>query len=243
MTTAMTAFPLDDTYYLAEDMRLFHAGRTEGVLNVTGNDFQVKAAGGMNVTVENGVAYTHTKIDEFGGIMVSPRQQVSLSAPVADAYDRYDYVAIRYLQETNQCTLVYVKGGTEAPQAPTRSLTQFDLILAIIKVRANAGSIAQTDIQDVRMNETYCGLTVDTLSKIPTDGFQGQWEDWWNGIVPETEEATVEAQTAAANCNDALSSLQLIMYDYDGGDPYTQITEDDDDINGGYPVTVGEVAN
>lgn len=238
--TTMTAFPLNDTYYLAEDMRLFHAGRTVGVLNVTGNDFQVKAAGGMNVTVENGVAYTHTMINEFGGIMVSPRQQVSLSAPVADAYDRYDYVAIRYLQDTNQCELVYVKGTNETPLEPIRNLTQFDLILAIIKVKANAGSIAQADIQDMRMNETFCGLTVDTLTKLPTDGFQSAWEEWFNGIRPITEEMTVDAQTAAANCNDALSSLQLIMYDMDGGDPFTEVTEDTLDANGGYPVTVGE---
>lgn len=48
----MTAFPLDDTYYLAQDMRLFHAGRTPGILNVTGNDFQVQANSGMNLTVK-----------------------------------------------------------------------------------------------------------------------------------------------------------------------------------------------
>lgn len=239
----MTAFPLNDTNYYAEDMRLFHAGRTEGILNVTGNDFEVKAGEGMEVTVSNGVAYTHTKTDEMGGIIFCPRQETSLEVPLADDYDRYDYVAIRYTQTSNLCELVYVKGDANYPETPVRSLTQYELIVAIVKVPAESGEITQSNISDVRMNETYCGLTVDTLSKIPTDGFQGQWEVWWNGIVPETEEATVEAQTAAANCNDALSSLQLIMYDYDGGDPYTQITEDDDDINGGYPVTVGEVAN
>ena len=45
----MTAYPLDDTEYLAEDLRMFHAGRTPGLFNITGEDFEVKSAGGMNI--------------------------------------------------------------------------------------------------------------------------------------------------------------------------------------------------
>ena len=32
------AYPLDDTEYYAEDVRLFHVGRTSGIFNVTADD-------------------------------------------------------------------------------------------------------------------------------------------------------------------------------------------------------------
>ncbi len=194
----MTAFPLDDTYYLAQDMRLFHAGRTPGILNVTGNDFQVQAGSGMNLTVKNGVAFTHTKADEMGGLIFCPRQDVSLVAPVAEYYTRYDYIAIRYTQSSNQVQVVYVKGTAEKPSAPIRTQTQYDLILAIIIVPANAGEITQDNIMDVRMDETFCGLTVDTLTQIPTQAFQNQltaaiakmqsdWDTFFEGIKNQME--------------------------------------------------------
>lgn len=204
----MTAFPLDDTYYLAQDMRLFHAGRTPGILNVTGNDFQVQANSGMNLTVKNGVAFTHTKADEMGGLIFCPRQDVSLVAPVAEYYTRYDYVAIRYTQSSNQVQVVYVKGNAEMPSAPIRNQTQYDLILAIVIVPANAGEITQDNIMDVRMDETFCGLTVDTLSKIPTQGFQDQWTAFFDTIKDQMS-GDVEA-----NLQLQINEIKTSMHDY-----------------------------
>lgn len=204
----MTAFPLDDTNYLAQDMRLFHAGRTPGILNVTGNDFQVQAGSGMNLTVKNGAAYTHTKIDELGGVVFSPRQDVSLVAPVAEYYTRYDYVAIRYTQSSNQVQVVYVKGSAEKPIAPIRTKTQYDLILAIVIVPANAGEITQDNIMDVRMDETFCGLTVDTLSKIPTQGFQDQWTAFFNTLKEQM------SGNIAANLQIQIDDIKTGMHDY-----------------------------
>lgn len=204
----MTAFPLDDTYYLAQDMRLFHAGRTPGILNVTGTDFQVSASGGMNVSVNNGVAFTHTKADEMGGLIFCPRQDVSLVAPVAEYYTRYDYVAIRYTQSSNQVQVVYVKGNAEMPSAPIRNQTQYDLILAIVIVPANAGEITQDNIMDVRMDETFCGLTVDTLSKIPTQGYQDQWTAFFDKIKDQM------SGDVGANLQLQIDEIKTSMHDY-----------------------------
>lgn len=204
----MTAFPLDDTNYLAQDMRLFHAGRTPGILNVTGNDFQVQAGSGMNLTVTNGIAFTHTKENEMGGIIFCPRQDVSLTAPVAEYYTRYDYVAIRYTQSSNQVQIVYVKGTAETPSEPIRNQTQYDLILAIVIVPANAGEITQDNIMDVRMNESFCGLTVDTLTKIPTQGFQDQWTVFFNAIKGQM------ADDVATNMQLQIDDLKVQMHDY-----------------------------
>lgn len=83
------AYPLDDTEYYAEDVRLFHLGRTSGVFNITEDDLRVKA---------------------------------------------------------------------------------------------NAESIQARDIIDTRLDENLCGLTVDGLLKIPTDGMNAQFLDFMKFI-------------------------------------------------------------
>lgn len=171
----MTAFPLNDTNYYAEDLRLFHAGRVQGIINHTGNDFEVKAAGGMNITVSDGSAFTHTKKGEVGGVVYSPKQTTELTSQVADTTDRYDYVAIRYTSTSNQVSIVYQVGNMDRPTGPVRTNTQYDLVLAVIKVPANSGAISQENITDTRMDEKFCGLCVDTLTYIPTQGFQDQF--------------------------------------------------------------------
>ena len=43
---AQKAYPLDNTKYLSEDVRLYHVGRTTGIFNATGDDLKVSASGG-----------------------------------------------------------------------------------------------------------------------------------------------------------------------------------------------------
>ena len=45
---SQTAFPLDDTPYLAQDLRLWHIGRTTGIINATVTDFTVTPVDGIN---------------------------------------------------------------------------------------------------------------------------------------------------------------------------------------------------
>lgn len=183
----MTAFPLNDTEYLADDLRMFHAGRTAGLINSTGEEFEVKAAGGMNLTVSDGVAYLKTSNDGIGGIVFSPKDEVKLTANVAASYTRYDYVAIRYTKATNTCELVYQE-GTQTKPAPTRNLEQYELIIAIVALKGNTGEITQDMIQDTRLDEGYCGLTVDTLTKIPTQELYNQFEAFYQKISLENSE-------------------------------------------------------
>lgn len=58
--------------------------------------------------------------------------------------------------------------------------------------------------------------------------YQAQWRN-------EVESSITEAQQATVQCHDAISSLQLEIFDMNGGDPFTQPSEDDIDANGGYP--------
>lgn len=183
----MTAYPLNDTEYLAEDLRMFHAGRTPGLFNITGEDFEVKSAGGMNISVSNGLAFLKASSDGIGGIVYSPKDETTLTATVATNYTRYDYVAIRYDKISNSCGLVYQK-GTQSMPTPIRNLEQYELIIAVVALKASAGEITQEMIQDVRLNESYCGLTVDTLTNVPTQELYDQFQSFYERIQKENEE-------------------------------------------------------
>lgn len=183
----MTAYPLNDTEYLAEDLRMFHAGRTPGIFNITGEDFIVKVAGGMNISVSNGLAFLKTSSDGIGGIVYSPKDENILTATVATNYTRYDYVAIRYDKISNSCGLVYQE-GTQSMPTPIRNLEQYELIIAIVALKASAGEITQEMIQDVRLDESYCGLTVDTLTRVPTQELYDQFQSFYERIQKENEE-------------------------------------------------------
>lgn len=60
------------------------------------------------------------------------------------------------------------------------------------------------------------------------EDYQAKWEEEVDGSIKEAQQATVQ-------CYDAISSLQLEIFDMNGGDPFTQPSEGDLDANGGYP--------
>ncbi len=55
-------------------------------------------------------------------------------------------------------------------------------------------------------------------------------------LIDQTNESQKDVKNAVAQCYDAISALQLETFDMDGGDPFTQASEEDIDVNGGYPI-------
>lgn len=68
----------------------------------------------------------------------------------------------------------------------------------------------------------------ETEIKADQEAYHTQWEERVDGSIQE-------AQNATTQCYDAISALNLEIYDMDGGDPFTQPSEDVIDANGGYP--------
>ena len=166
------AYPLNDTLYTAEDVRLFHVARSSGIFNVTGNDLQVNASSGMNVTVSKGYAFLLTHANGAGGVTYGSDAVETLKVEIASTTDRYDYVSVKYSKTTNEVKLTYVKGSGTRPSEPVRNANEYEIILAIIKVRANSAEIKGSDIEDCRLNPKYCGLVIDGTERIPTEGFR-----------------------------------------------------------------------
>jgi len=71
---------------------------------------------------------------------------------------------------------------------PIRNLEQYELIIAIVVLKASAGEITPEMIQDVRLDENYCGLTADTLTRVPTQELYDQFQSFYERIQKENED-------------------------------------------------------
>ena len=80
-----------------------------------------------------------------------------------------------------------------------------------------------------KMNESIAG-NIAFKEQIEQD--QEEYQAHWDA---EVEQSITDAQQATNQCYDAISSLQLEIYDMNGGEPNTEVTEDTLDANGGYP--------
>lgn len=204
-----TTYPLDNTEYYASDARLFHIGRSAGVFNVTGSDFRVTVTNGSDrtVAVAPGYAYLFTCATDanakLGGIVFASPDITSFTIDDISGQQRYDYIAIRYDSVSNTCALVYVKGTSSEP-TPQRTTTRYELIVAVISVSASVSVLYNADITDTRLNETYCGVVVDTCAKIDTDAMYNQFNSFMTEVKEELDgdvEAKLQAQITANSGN------------------------------------------
>ena len=68
-----------------------------------------------------------------------------------------------------------------------------EIYLASVTVGAGVVEITNAAISDLRLDETVCGLMVDTAAKIPTQALADQWAAFWAYI---TADAQAEGEAA-----------------------------------------------
>lgn len=188
---SQTAFPLNNTKYYAQDVQLFHYGRTAGIFSIENKNLFVQKTvdSRIDVTVNSGYAFLHTGTTEngmAGGIVYRNTEPVVLEVNPAETTTRFDYVAIRYDGSTNTCDLQMVK-GTNAKPKPVRTSTVYELILAVLEIKPNSTEITGSCITDTRLDEDLCGLVVDTCASIPTDGYDEQFKAFFDEKKQEAE--------------------------------------------------------
>ena len=183
---AFITYPLNNIDYTAEDAELFHCTRTSGIwaedsfpISVTGAD--------NNVTIGTGIAWINN--EEFSGKVAALKSAEVLDLGIADSvYPRIDVIAIQY-SANNNATDVIVKNGTPAtnPVRPAivRTGAIYELYLASIYRPAGATAITASNITDLRMDKTVCGLMADSVTKVDMDAIRAQLM----GLVEELEEA------------------------------------------------------
>lgn len=159
-------YPLNNIEYTAEDAELFHVTRTSGVY---ANDSFPYTVSGENNIVEIGKGIGWIKNGEFAGKVIAQKTTESIDLGVADSnFPRIDSIVIQFNATNNETSLIVKKGtASSEPTAPevTRTSNVFELHLYHVKRLAGATSITANDITDLRTNETYCGIMLDSVTQ------------------------------------------------------------------------------
>lgn len=136
----------------------------------------------------------------------------------------YVYVIGSNSGETVKAVILKVEPRVK-PQNFVKQVPDADIVLSDVVDKIN---------QNIADNASF-KQTIETehdafMAQITADQeeYQAQWD-------AEVEQSITEAQQATNQAYDVIGALQVEMYDMNGGDPFTEISEDDMDANGGYP--------
>lgn len=164
--------------------RLLSKYFTTGVFPNPSTQFQVFSSSGMALTVKAGSA-------NINGVYVEMESDDSVTIETASSQPRIDRVVLKHDDSTEvRATNLVVKKGTPSsnPQAPTleRNATVYEIALADVRVNANASSINQGNISDLRLKTDLCGIVSATIQSIETDTFYAQmnyeFNTWFEGV-------------------------------------------------------------
>jgi hypothetical protein len=178
----MKGFPLDNTEYEADALGAWLGVRTRGVF-ASDDHYPVTANGNMTVTLGPGLAWLKPDI-YWGMVAFEPHATVMQIATADGALTRFAIICIR-LDKNFNATSPIVKYGSYGTNPalssiplPERNIDFDEVYVAAIRVRAGATEILPSDITDLRLNETYCGLVRDGVERIPTQILEDEWRTW-----------------------------------------------------------------
>lgn len=201
---SITTYPLDGIDYDAADAAGYFATRQSGVYS-SDEDFVVRPAGGLRLTVSAGQAWVHPS--RFVGYSLIQYDQQTLVLSVADSKrPRIDRIVLRCDLAARQSSLVVLQGTDSTnPTAPslTRTNLVYDLCLAEIARSAGSTGVLASDITDTRLDEELCGVMRDGVTGIPTADLLAQAKARINALQ---ETASASAQAAANSEKNAATS-------------------------------------
>lgn len=186
-----------DRTYNAEDFTGFYADFfTNGILADNTSYLQVAANSGLKLWVLKGKAY-------INGGFFKPRTSKEITLPDSDpTYPRYDIIILRWDKIARDIYLDVISGESNAaPKYPTltRNETTYELGLAAVYVAANATTITQDKITDLRFNNDYCGVVTGVINTISTKNLFAQYEAEWDlmrAAMAQDEQAIIAAWSA-----------------------------------------------
>lgn len=172
---ALVTYPLDQTDYSMEDAALFHCTRSTGVYGE--EDFKCSISGADNtLVISPGLAWM--RLARFKGVATALKFESPVDLGLPDpVYPRVDHVVIQYDANRNTTELM-VKNGTPSsePQPPARVQSEalYEIHLYAVHREPGKASVSAKDITDLRMDEKYCGLMADSVTKVDTSQIAAQ---------------------------------------------------------------------
>ena len=158
-----------DRKYSADQMSNYFKGLiSDGVYEGLGSALVVTAGDGMTVNVGTGRAIIDCKWINFDGVESLP------ISPASPTQARYTAVVIRLDRENRQMVLTTVDGEPAAsPVMP--EIGDDELCLAMVYVTANAVSISQVNITDMRGSQ-HCLWVTGLINQLDTSTLFLQWQ-------------------------------------------------------------------
>lgn len=193
--TELTCWPLDNKQYTAVALGAAYAARSRGLL--TAESFSLTTNSNNTVTLAKGLGCLH--VSEFWACFPYSTNDIIVQFEDADGvYPRKDVVVFGYDKNANQAG-IYVRTGLAAasPVMPTiRRDNDYDEIYLYCVTRpTGATSITADNVEDLRLNGTYCGLMRDTIDAIDTSVMQASFEALLAQIEQELDQLNAGTAT------------------------------------------------
>lgn len=185
---AEKSYPLNNTKYLAEDVQIWFATRTQGVFSAD-TSLNVTPISNMTIQVGKGIAWM--KFDEFENAVYANTTELQHTLELSDnLLPRIDRLVVRWDKVTNDIKQVVKKGTPSSqPIAPMieRTAQAYEIVLADIRVNPGALQITASNIMDRRLNENLCGIMRDGVTGIPSQQLYDAWWAWFNELKQNAE--------------------------------------------------------
>lgn len=198
---AITAYPLNDILYNAEQAMLVNVPITSGIYPL-GTNFVLSTTSGLNAEIGTGVAFIH--YDTTKGITVYSDAPQAISFDSADTVlDRIDRVVLRWSFSSNSVSIIVLKGTpSSSPVAVARQTTSttYDLVLYDVKINHGQTSLPSSVITDQRANASLCGYMTNRITQIDTTALGRQID----GLVTrQTADITAVVETALEDARES----------------------------------------
>lgn len=184
----------NDRLYNAETFNNYFEGliAENGIFQNVRGSFIVSAASGLAINVASGKAIVNKC-----WVINDAIETIALDA-AHNLLPRYDKIGLLWDETNRNITLRKVTGtpaSSPVKPAPTRTTTQYEIVLAYVYVTPNATSVTAANITDTRLDTNLCGVITGLIDQVDTSALYNQYVAQFDELKAQLE--TWEAQQKA----------------------------------------------
>ena len=171
---AITAYPLNNIEYSAEDAILMNLPISSGVF-ADDNHFAISLSGGFSATISAGLGFIRYDTAKGFTFYMNTEESVSFDEPDT-VLSRIDRVVLRWDESKNGVVLAVKKGTpSSTPVAVERETNSsiYELVLYDITIAANATTITVSNVVDQRKKPDLCGIMANQITNIDLEKILG----------------------------------------------------------------------